>query len=101
MVQDAPGFIPLVYIARCAPVIESVYYAVYEFLLLSGLAEHCPALVIESRDDLLETVDGIMSYVYLEALRDNGEGHIRYDGRKGDLTSKSPQGSTADMAKDR
>jgi len=42
-----------------------------------------------------------MSYVDLEALRDNSQGHIRYDGRKGDFTSKSPQGSTADMAKDK
>ena len=77
MVQDAPGFIPLVYIARRAPVIERVYYAVYEFLLLSGLAEHCPALVIESRDDLLEAVNGIMPYVDLEALWDNSRVYIK------------------------
>ena len=42
-----------------------------------------------------------MSHVNLEALWDNSQGNIRYDGREGDLTSKSPQGSTADMAKDR
>jgi hypothetical protein len=42
-----------------------------------------------------------MSHINLEALWDSSQGHIRYDGRKRDLTSKSPQGSTADMAKDR
>jgi hypothetical protein len=45
-----------------------VYNAVYEILLLPRLAEHGPALVIETGDDLLESVDSIEPYVDLEAL---------------------------------
>jgi hypothetical protein len=42
-----------------------------------------------------------MSYVDLETLWDNSQGYTRYDRSKEDFTSKSPQGSTADMVKDR
>ena len=48
-----------------------LFRSVYEILLLARLAEHCPALVVESRDDLLKSVDGVMSYVDLEGLWDN------------------------------
>ena len=68
MVQDTPGFIPLVYIARHAPFIENIQYAVYEVLLLARFTEHCPAFVVESCNDLLKSIDGVMPYVDLESL---------------------------------
>ena len=73
MVQDTPGFIPLVYVARSAPFIEDTYDAVYKILFLARLAEHCPAFVVESCYDLLESVDGVMSYINLEGLWDNSQ----------------------------
>jgi hypothetical protein len=60
------------------PIIEGIEYAVYEILLLARLAEHCPALIVKSRDDLLKSVDGVMSYTDLESLWDNSQGGTMY-----------------------
>jgi len=50
------------------PFVEGEYNAVYEVLLLPRLAKHCPTLIIETGDDLLESVDGIEPYVNLKIL---------------------------------
>jgi len=71
LVQYTPGFIPFIYVARYAPFIKSIEYPVNEILLLARLAKHCPALIVESGDDLLKSVNGVMLYVDLEGLWDS------------------------------